>query len=27
LTDEDIDAVSQKIVTAVQKATGGILRS
>ena len=27
LTDEDIEAVSQKIIAAVQKATGGTLRS
>ena len=27
LTDEDIEAVSQKIISAVQKATGGALRS
>ncbi|MDO8352656.1 MAG: phenylalanine--tRNA ligase subunit beta, partial [Aestuariivirga sp.] len=27
LTDEDIEAVSQKIITAVQKATGGTLRT
>jgi phenylalanyl-tRNA synthetase beta subunit len=27
LTDEDIEAVSQKIISAVQKATGGTLRS
>jgi phenylalanyl-tRNA synthetase beta chain len=26
LTDEDIEAVSQKIVVAVEKATGGVLR-
>jgi phenylalanyl-tRNA synthetase beta chain len=26
-TDEDIEAVSQKIIAAVQKATGGVLRS
>ena len=27
LTDEDIEAVSKKIITAVEKATGGVLRS
>ena len=27
LTDEDIEAVSQKIIAGVQKATGGMLRS
>ena len=27
LTDQDIEAVSTKIVTAVEKATGGSLRS
>ncbi len=27
LTDEEIEAVSQKIIAAVQKATGGTLRS